>query len=725
MRFILMDRYGGNLGDLPSVETATRTRAADGTDTLDLTTIGDVQKDERVIIQDSRRQWAEYICQSAQTDRSTGLPITTAYCTSAIAELSRTYIVDKRNRAATAADCLAKALEGTRWTMGQVQSGTATTIADLSFYHCTVLEAVQRISDTYGLEVQTGYALNHDATGIQARTISLLEQRGDPTSGRRFEYGRDLVEVKRTIDAADIVTRLYGWGKGIEQTDEQGQATGGYSRKISFADINNGRPYVQDDTALANWGIPGPDGRPMHAEGSVDFPDCEDPYELLRLTQAELERRSTPTVSYEATVASLGRAGMSVDGVEVGDSVQIVDTTFPQDLRLSGRVLKIEEELLGPVSDIRLTLGNISQSYTQRLAAQQQAVDRLIANSGAWDGAASGSHVYINDVINRVNRIMNETGGYTYMVPGEGIYVYDRPKDQNPTQVIQIGGGHWRIADRRKADGEWDYRSLADGHGIYADSIFTGTIAGGSNFWNLDTGQLMFRQGYIAGGGNSWNLNTGDFTLAKGTITINGPYGTQIRINPNEGFRITQYGLLIGGMEIVDGVAHVRAQRVGTSPSLYLTTGRTDQGNPGASFYNSQGDYLDMEATHDVTSPAGMTTGMGMSTFNKPVMWADTYQYPYTKVQAPVREGSYLDADAQTALTIIQDKHATLSGKESVRLLAPRLVVGTNPDGAGIYGWTGTVPIVTSIRDAGNGTVAWTTSGIKVVNGIITWAPGA
>lgn len=510
MRYMIFDRWGNPLGDLPYVIKAIRTRATDGTDTLDITTIGEINKDERIAFKDSMGRWAEYLCQSTQTTRAAGMPVTVAYCTGSIAELSRTYIEDKRNRNANAKACLAKALEGTRWTVGTVETGTITGTADLSFYHCTVLEAIQKTADTYGLEVQTEYQPDPTGNRIGQRIIHLLEHRGSTNTTKRFEYGKDLTQIKRDIDSGDVITRLYGWGKGIEQTNDQGEATGGYGRKISFADVNNGKPYIQDDNALANWGIVGADGTKHHSEASVDFPDCEDPKELLNLTKAALKTRTTPTVSYTADVTALGQAGYDPEGTDVGDSVQIIDTSFTNPLRLEGRILQIEEDLAGSLADTKITLGNIRQTYTQRLAAQQQALDKLVSNSGAWNSAAGGTGPYMKDLIDRINQIMNATGGYTYLKPGQGIYVYDKPEDQNPTQCIHIGGGYWRIADHKKPNGDWDFRSLANGKGIFADTVFTGRLsdAAGLNYWDMDTGEFSLSANSTINGNKASGLAT-------------------------------------------------------------------------------------------------------------------------------------------------------------------------------------------------------------------------
>lgn len=501
MRFMLFDRWGNPLGDIQSVIDAKRTRGTDGTDTLDITVIGEINKDERIVFRDSMGRWAEYLCRYPETERSSGRPITTAYCSGSVCELSKVYIEDRRNRSATAEACLSKALDGTKWKVGTVQAGLTTHQADLAFYHEFVSDALQDICDTFGLELQT--RIEVDGSTVKARYIDLLEQRGDPESTRRFEYRKDLPAIKRTVDSDNVITRLWCWGKGVEQTDGNGEATGGYSRKIGIGDVNDGKPYIDADAStLAQWGIAGPDGKTMPSEGVYENGDIDDPAKLLAAGKAYLAKTCKPSVSYTATVAALGRAGFDPEGVDVGDSVQIIDSAFTPTLRLEGRVLKIEEDLIGILADTTLTLGNITQSYTQRMAAQKQQLDKLINSSGAWSDAAGGKGVYIADLIDRINQIMNETGGYVYQTPNQGIYVYDKPIDQDPTQVIQIGGGYWRCASSRKANGDWNWRSLANGKGLFADAIYTGLLsdAAGYNSWNLDTGDFKLSARTTVGG---------------------------------------------------------------------------------------------------------------------------------------------------------------------------------------------------------------------------------
>lgn len=492
MRFAHVSYDGILKPDITSITKAVRTCAVDGTDTLDITTLDSgVEKNDRILYLDGKGLWHEYIAQSVETQRDEGKPVTTAYCVNSIAELGSVYILDKRGRKTTAPERVKVALEGTRWNVGTVDNGTIRHYTDLNFYHQSVLKSLQDITKAYGLEVEISITVENGK--VTARTVNLLEQRGNRNAERRFEYGCDLKSVKRTLMAEQVITRLYAWGKGEEKTDDDGNATGGYSRRIGIKEVNDGKPYLDNVEAQQYWGV---------LEGDAVFDDCDDRNELLRLAQARLAQVSKPQVSYEADTVNLGRAGFDASGVSVGDMIQIVDTTFTPPIRVEGRVLKIEEDLLDSVDATRITLGNIHESYTQKRRAQEQKIDELIAQSSEWNAVAEGNGLYVRDLIEHVNTVLNARGGYTYFTPNAGLFVYDKNKGKNPTTVTQIGGGFWRIADSKKSNGDWDWKKVCDGHGLFADRIYTGILsdAQGRNFWNLDTGEFSLRATTKIGG---------------------------------------------------------------------------------------------------------------------------------------------------------------------------------------------------------------------------------
>lgn len=586
------DRFGTPLGRLGYVSEAIRERKTDGTDTLDITCRTMCDKGDRIIFATPDGLAHEYEITDITHDRRDSL-ILSAHATGSISELGVYVIEDRRNRNASPTVCLSSALEGTRWSVGTVQSGTITQTADLSYYHTTALQAVQDICDTFGLEPVPRYQLTADHTRIQFRYIDLLQQQGS-REPRRFDFGRNLAGLTRKVDPSSVITRLYPYGKGVPSTDETGAQTGGYGRKIDISSVNNGRTYIEDTDATALWGIPDANGQVQAAMGVQDYGEIEDPAELKRAALADLAKLSQPKASYTATVATLGVEGRDREAVGLGDDVQVVDRSFPRPVRVSGRVLAIKDSLVDPLGDnTTITLGNLTENYTSSQKNTLSQVNKLWQGFGAWNDAAGLRPSYIDGVIAGWNQEMNGTGGYVYNVPDEGIYVYNRRKDRNPTQAIQIGGGFFRIANRKNSDGSWRWRTMGSGAGLTADVIYTGTIKGGANWWNLETGDLLFERGNIrdTAGRTSWDLTTGTFIgrdmQCSGTFTNVDSSGTGVElenyelrgfqdhvktltIDPNVSFNSGEKGALIFG--------DAKWMGLGAAGQMYVTTSETDNG---------------------------------------------------------------------------------------------------------------------------------------------------
>ena len=249
MRFARFDRWGTPLPAIDKTTRATWTTGVDGTRTLEITATGesDVAKGDRLVFTDPRGRLQETIVTSPEHTREDTAVTTSLVCKGSVSELDDTFITDRRNRKATARQCLAKALEGTRWSVGQVDGDTT---ADLSFYHISALEAVTKTAEKYGLEITTSILMNPLHTAITHRAVNFLAAQGDQEAApQRFEYGHGLKGITRTIDASSVKTRLYGYGKELETTDGDGEATGGYGRRIDFSTVNGGKPYVEDPAA--------------------------------------------------------------------------------------------------------------------------------------------------------------------------------------------------------------------------------------------------------------------------------------------------------------------------------------------------------------------------------------------------------------------------------------------------------------------------------------------
>ena len=554
--FYRTDRFGNPLGRLGYVYSAQRDRTTNGTDVLDISCKTQCDKGDRIVFIDSAGNPREYIITDLEQNREDSLDFT-YHCSNSITELALFFIEERRSRSENAQQMLTRVLEGTRWHVGNVTTGGAN---NLSFYHVSAYQAILDICELWGLEWETQLTISADGSHINGRSINLVPHIGS-TNARRFDFGKNLVGLSRTVDSTNVITRLYPYGNSVQETDASGEATGGYSRKIDISSVNGGKTYIEDTAATLVWGVPDASGQVQPAMGMKEY-DADDPATLLAMAQADLPNLTQPKVSYTATVATLGIEGVDRYGIGVGDDVYVNDTAYPTPIRLKGRVLEIVDDLVDPLSDdTQITLGNLVETYTADMDRVSGIVDMLTSNSGIWNDAANATPSYIDSVIAGLNQQLNQTGGYVYLEPNEGLIVYDKPKDENPTMAIQLGGGYFRIANSKKSDGSWDWRTAGTGAGLVADVLVAGIIAGGSNWWNLETGDLSFTQGTIgrSDGSTFWNLTTGEFKFAPTSI-VNGTDTT------------------IGKMVVSTSIQYGLSDNETTAPSTWGDTATWQQG---------------------------------------------------------------------------------------------------------------------------------------------------
>lgn len=236
---------------------------------------------------------------------------------------SYSYIKDIRPNQMNAAQMLQQVLKNTRWSLGYVED---TGIQSATFYYITILEAIQKIVDLFKVELTFTIQLDPVTQQITGRKVNLYQQQGRRT-GKRFEYGSNLLTVTREENSQNLVTALVGRGKGIQVSGQNTEDTtdDGYGRRLTFADVEwkttagapvnkpKGQEYVEDPKATALYGFS--DGRPRI--GLVVFEDIEDPNQLLNATWSALLEAKRPKVSFKAEVTDVG-------DLQLGDTIAII-----------------------------------------------------------------------------------------------------------------------------------------------------------------------------------------------------------------------------------------------------------------------------------------------------------------------------------------------------------------------------------------------------------------
>ena len=233
------------------------------------------------------------------------------------------YIKDIRPHQMNAAQMLQQVLKNTRWSLGYVED---TGIQSTTFYYITILEAIQKIVDLFKVELTFTIQLDPVTQKITGRKVNLYQQQGRRT-GKRFEYGSNLLTVTREEDSQNLVTALVGRGKGVQVSGQDTEDTtdDGYGRRLTFADVEwktsagapvnkpKGQEYVEDPKATALYGFS--DGHPRI--GLVTFEDIEDPNQLINATWSALLEAKRPKVSFKAEVTDVGN-------LQLGDTIAII-----------------------------------------------------------------------------------------------------------------------------------------------------------------------------------------------------------------------------------------------------------------------------------------------------------------------------------------------------------------------------------------------------------------
>lgn len=282
------------------------------------------------------------------------------------------YIQDKRPTA-NARNITEMVLENTRWHVGQVPETNAIFI---SFYYLSVLDCLKKIVQTFNLEITFDVLINDAENQITDHRINFYIKQGEQT-GKRFEYGSNLLSVKQEQDTQNIYTALVGRGKGAQVSDGDDNTPDGYGRRITFTDVEwskakgdpldkpKGQEWIEDPDATKRLGFS--DGH-MRI-GLQVFEDVDDPKMLLQKTYEALKTAERPQVQFSASVINTGE-------LHLGDRVGITRNDIG--IAYETRVFKVQHNLLDETQN-KIDLGdNLEQ--TNSLSYQVSALQNEITN---------------------------------------------------------------------------------------------------------------------------------------------------------------------------------------------------------------------------------------------------------------------------------------------------------------------------------------------------------
>lgn len=222
---------------------------------------------------------------------------------------------------------MAYALQGTEWSVGRV---TVRTKRTWTSSEKNALSILRNIADLHGGDLVFDCA---------NRFVHLLTVHGKD-SGALFAYRKNMKSIERVVDTRSLVTRLYAVG-----------ADG-----LTFADINNGKSYVEDYSYTDEVRI-----------STLDCSSFTNPYQMKEYTEMRLSQYAQPTISYVLNAMDLSvLTGYAHEAWELGDYIRVEDKDLG--ISVTTRIVRREYNLQEPwntVLELSTILKNLGNSASQ------------------------------------------------------------------------------------------------------------------------------------------------------------------------------------------------------------------------------------------------------------------------------------------------------------------------------------------------------------------------
>lgn len=235
-----------------------------------------------------------------------------------------------------------------QFTVGEVTATGESSLRTRDAY-ATTWEAVEELVTEYGGYVRT-------RTEGDVHYIDYLAEYGTRSS-QDIRQGENIVDITKYIKTDELATRIVPTG-----------ATTNNGRALTIQTVNNGLDYIQDDTAVAEFGV---------ITKTVEFPDISSQDKLLAAGREYLEKVKGASLTVELTAVDLADAGIDTDSIEVGDMVQCIAPAYNINTVL--QVSKKVTDILKPENG-RVTLGGTVLTYTQKQLNENSRVIPMVRN---------------------------------------------------------------------------------------------------------------------------------------------------------------------------------------------------------------------------------------------------------------------------------------------------------------------------------------------------------
>lgn len=328
----------------------------------------------------------------------------------AISELTDCHIPEKEELTnVTASSALAKALTGTGWNVGRVESNP---VSSGNFSRGSAWDNVNIIPKNWNVYISPRVTVGQN--GITGRYIDILSTAG-VDAGLRMTVDKNITDPSVRYDDSELYTALYGYGG----TYSEGSGDSRVTLEYNFSEVEwnktsdhpakpAGQKYLEYPEMTALYGR---NGKPRF--GYYQNTNVKDPETLLRLTWESLKQCCEPKISIQGTVTDLERLGLP--DVPVRLHYMVVIDLEPIGVMLYRQIIKCTVDLLDP-TNTRPEIGD----YIPNIIYINRETDRSATGGGRGRGGGSRRDLEMSMYQTEIYDTGREVGMYARKVDEHG-----------------------------------------------------------------------------------------------------------------------------------------------------------------------------------------------------------------------------------------------------------------------------------------------------------------
>lgn len=148
-------------------------------------------------------------------------------------------------------------------------------------------------------------------------------------SSQEIEFGKNLLNFVQSKNATDVFTIIIPFGAELPEEEQvQPPVSTGHlepwnANRLTVADVNSGRIYIENQTGIAMWG---------RIVGTKTWDDVTIAQNLLNKATAFLEQQIWESVNIEMSAIDLAFVNADIDQIQVGEYVR--SKSKPHDLNV-------------------------------------------------------------------------------------------------------------------------------------------------------------------------------------------------------------------------------------------------------------------------------------------------------------------------------------------------------------------------------------------------------